>query len=130
VPQQPDLTSQQVTRYFEENPKASVSSAAAHFGVAGSTINTRIEQGAGGRRLVLTDHDVRVFRFIVDFIVDNGWAPSVTEIFDALGCARSAAHVSIHRLASYGCLILGDGARTIRVVGMKFDTKGVPDDPR
>lgn len=124
------VTTQQVSRYFEENPKSTLVAAAADLGVSRTTIYNHTSRGLGARVLRLTDHDVRVFQFIVDYITENGWSPSVTDIANGTGCARSAAHNSIHRLAAYGSLILGEGPRAIRVVGSTVSVKGVKRDPR
>lgn len=124
------VTSQQLNRYLEDNPKSTMIAAAAHFGVSRATINNRMAQGVGGRVLRLSDHDVKVFQFIVDYITLNGWSPSVTDISEGAKCSRSAAHASVHRLAGYGSLILGDGPRAIRVVSSKVSMKGVKRDPR
>lgn len=124
------VTAQQLNRYFEDHPKATMTAAAAHFGVSISTINARMAQGAGGRVLRLSDLDVRVFGFIIDYTVEHGWSPSVSDVVDGLGCSRAGAHSAMHRLAAYGCVILGDGPRTIRVVGSSVSMKGVKRDPR
>lgn len=125
------LTKQQVNRYFEENPKSTMTAAAAHFGVSKATVNNRMTQGAGGRVLRLTDTDVKVFGFIVDYIVEHGWSPSVSDITDGVGCSRSTAHSSMHRLAAYGSIVIGEGQpRMIRVVGSTVSMKGVKRDPR
>lgn len=124
------VTTQQLNRYFDDNPGSTMVAAAAHFGVSKATINNRMAQGAGGRVLRLSDHDVAVFNFIQDYITENGWSPSITDIADGAECARSAAHASVHRLASYGCLILGEGPRAIRVIGSSVSMKGVKRDPR
>lgn len=124
------VTTQQLNRYYEENPKTTMAAAAAHFGVSVATINSRLAVGAGGRTLRLTDHDVAVLGFIMDFVVEHGWAPTVSEVVDGLGCSRAGAHIAMHRLAAYGCIVMGDGARTVRVVGSKVSMKGVKRDPR
>ena len=123
------VTSQEVTRFFETNEGATIAAAAAHFGVSVATIKNR-KREAGGRTLRLGDMDVRVFKFLVEFISEYGWAPSITEIQDGIDCSRSSAHSSLHRLHVFGAIEMGDGARTVRVTGSRVDMTGVPDEPR
>jgi DNA-binding IclR family transcriptional regulator len=111
------VTREQLEAFYEANPKASVREVAEHFGVAQSTVRTVYPRGRRGAPLTLTPHDLQVYEAIADSLVERGWAPSVTEIAEAVPCARSAAHTSLHRLAAFGAIVLGDGPRTIRVVG-------------
>ena len=52
----------------------------------------------------------RIYRFIVDFIRENGYAPSVREICDAMGLkSPSTAHFHIKRLEELGLIERGVG---------------------
>jgi len=119
------VTDDQIKTFFEENPKATHAEAAARLGVSMGTISARMSRLSLRRELVLTDHDVAVFKFIINFIIENRWSPTVTEISDGVGCARSAAHNSLHRLSAYGAIEMGEGARTVRVIGSRVDMSEV-----
>jgi multidrug efflux pump subunit AcrB len=119
------VTTQQVLRYFDTEEKPTIVSAAAHFGVSPATISARLSRGDGGRPINLTKHDLAVFKAIVKYVTKNSWAPSITDLVEMTGASRSAVHNSIHRLAAVGVIELGDGARTIRVVGSKIDMEAV-----
>lgn len=119
------VTTQQVLRYFDAEEKATIVSAAAHFGVSPATISSRLSRGAGGRPINLTKHDLAVYKAIIKYITKHSWAPSVTDLVEMTGASRSAVHNSIHRLAATGAIELGDGARTIRVVGSKINMEAV-----
>jgi hypothetical protein len=118
------LTLDELAEFFDQNPGATHAAAAAHFDVSVGTVSTRLARAGISRKLTLTERDVDVYDFVRDFIVDNGWPPSVTEVSNGVGCSGSAAHNSLHRLVAYGVIEMGDGARTIRVVGSKIDMKG------
>jgi Mn-dependent DtxR family transcriptional regulator len=117
------LTVDELKEFFESNPKATHAEAAARFGVSTGTISQRVAR-MGGHEIHLSDRDRAVYGFVRSFIERNLWPPSVTEIADGLQCAGSAAHNSLHRLAAYGAIEIGDGARAIRVVGSKITMKG------
>jgi predicted transcriptional regulator len=89
------------------------------------TISARMSRLSLRRELVLTDHDVAVFYFVMNFIIENQWSPTVTEISDGVACSRSAAHNSLHRLSAYGLIEMGEGARTVRVIGSRVDMSEV-----
>lgn len=56
----------------------------------------------------------QVLEFIVQFIIDNGWAPTLREIGAGVGI-RSVNGVAemLDRLEDKGCIRRGRGARTI-----------------
>lgn len=130
MPQQQLVSEREVTQYVDAHPKATMEAVAAHFGVSRATVIKRLSRGAGGRPIKLTDHDRKVFYAIIDYIEQHGWAPSVTDIADAVPCARSSAHNSMHRLAATDNIVLGDGPRAIRVVGSEVNMNGVDRDAR
>lgn len=57
-----------------------------------------------------------VFRFIVEFIDENGWAPSYREITDGTSLRSTATTLEyVHRLSLGGYILSGGGARKILV---------------
>ncbi len=52
----------------------------------------------------LTDHQMRVLRFIYDYIKSNGCAPTQKEIGEALGISSSYATNLICYLLGHDCL--------------------------
>ena len=52
----------------------------------------------------LTDHQMRVLRFIYDYIKTNGCAPALKEIAKALGISVNLAQNRTQYLLGHGCL--------------------------
>jgi len=64
----------------------------------------------------------RVYRFIVDFITENTYAPSINEICDGAGLSsKSSVHENLMKLKMMGKIDIKERTpRTIRLVGYKL----------
>lgn len=74
------------------------------------------ERGAYTRKVIL--------KFIIKYIQEHGYSPSVSEIGDGVGLkSKSSVHSHMKRMLEDGTLETDHGigtARTIRVPGYKF----------
>ncbi len=72
------------------------------------------------------DYDLqeRIYRFIVGFVSENLYSPTIREICDGVG-KNSTATISLYleELEDTGRIRLGHGPRTIKLIGYKI-TKG------
>ena len=68
------------------------------------------------------DYDLqeRIYQFIVYFVSENLYSPTIREICDGVG-KNSTATISLYleELEDIGRIILGHGPRTIKLVGFK-----------
>ncbi len=64
----------------------------------------------------------RVYRFIVDFITENGYSPSVKEICEgAYLSSKASVHDCLRRLKIMGKIDVKENTpRSIRLAGYKF----------
>lgn len=64
----------------------------------------------------------RVYRFIVDFITENTYSPSITEICEGANLSsKSSVHDNLMKLKMMGKIDIKDRTpRTIRLVGYKL----------
>lgn len=73
------------------------------------------------------DYDLqeRIYRFIVDFVSENLYSPTILEICGGVG-KNSTATVSLYleELEDAGKIILGHGPRTIGLIGFKLVEEG------
>lgn len=67
-------------------------------------------------RHVLTPAQERTLCFIVDYVEEHGWPPTLQEIADGTGVAKSTTFAHIRRLQQKGYLVVGRGPRALRVV--------------
>ena len=74
----------------------------------------------------LKEHEQRVFDFIERAISDNGYAPSVRDIMNALGYkSTSTVHLYLHRLEELGYIHMEEGkSRAISVTSLARGTQG------
>lgn len=70
----------------------------------------------------MTEKDYETYKFIIDYIKENGHSPSYREIADGIGVrAVSTIAERIHRLEDMGKIKTKmDIPRTISVVGYKY----------
>jgi repressor LexA len=79
---------------------------------------------SGGEKLrgLRWDYDLqeRIYQFIVYFVSENLYSPTIREICDGVG-KNSTATISLYleELEDIGRIILGHGPRTIKLVGFK-----------
>ena len=75
----------------------------------------------------LKEHEQRVFDFIERAISDNGYAPSVRDIMNALGYkSTSTVHLYLHRLEELGYIHMEEGkSRAISVTSLARGAQGV-----
>ena len=72
----------------------------------------------------MADIECAVYKFIVDFITENGYSPSYAEIGKAVGCVKSVVMDRIRMLELLGKIKMKRGCpRTISVVGYEFVKK-------
>ena len=65
----------------------------------------------------LSDRQAAIMRYLVRYINEHSWAPSRREIGLACGMASlSSVDYHLKRLAAAGAIVLGDGARMIKVI--------------
>ncbi len=71
---------------------------------------------------ILTEKDNDTYRFIIDYIKENGYAPSYQEIAEAFGFkSTSTAYKRIQELEYKGLIeTKRRQSRAIKVVGYKF----------
>ncbi len=77
----------------------------------------------------LKEHEQRVFDFIRSSLNENGYAPSVRDIMNALGYrSTSTVHLYLHRLLELGYINMEEGkSRAITVPSFLINTqRGVP----
>lgn len=61
------------------------------------------------------------YKFIVDFIKENGYSPSYREIANGVGCALSTVVGRLKKLVEFGMIEMKpESPRTISVVGYQF----------
>lgn len=70
----------------------------------------------------MTERDYETYKFIIDYIKENGHSPSYREIADGVGVrAVSTIAERVHKLESMGKIKTKmDIPRTISVVGYKY----------
>lgn len=65
------------------------------------------------------------YKFIVDFIKENGYSPSYREIADGVGCALSTVVSRLEKLVEFGMIKMKpESSRIISVVGYRFVKEG------
>lgn len=71
----------------------------------------------GPRRVGLTSPENAVLTFIVDYIEERGYPPSIADISGAVGRSRSTVHSAVQRLQRKGWISIEPGQpRSLRVV--------------
>ena len=61
------------------------------------------------------------YKFIIDFIQENGYSPSYREIAKGVGCALSTVVYRLEKLVDFGMIEMKPNApRTIKVVGYQY----------
>jgi len=77
------------------------------------------------RRGRITDKRMRrlnqAYDFIVRYMSENGWSPSMREIAEELRTSPSVALDCVRQLESLGMVVRGDGNRMIRPIERNAD---------
>ncbi len=61
------------------------------------------------------------YKFIIDFIQENGYSPSYREIANGVGCALSTVVGRLEKLVEFGMIEMkANVPRTISVVGYSY----------
>ncbi len=63
----------------------------------------------------------KTYKFIIDFIKENGYSPSYREIAKGVGCALSTVADRLDKLVKFGMIEMKPNVpRTIKVVGYSY----------
>lgn len=70
----------------------------------------------------LTEKEYETYKFLIDYIKENGYAPSYQEMTEAFGFKSTATmYTRMHKLESKGLIETKPGQpRAIKVIGYKF----------
>ncbi len=117
-----------VLDYLKKNPDAPPNEVAAAVGISVATARQIMDRAGvwnGARGPNKRSEHVRgaTAQFVQQFIEDNGWAPSISEIADGVGTSRSNAHRTLQSLQASGLIEVGPYPRQIRMVRMKAATE-------
>lgn len=73
----------------------------------------------------MTNRNLEIYKFIVSYIKENGYAPTYREIAKSVGLVVSRVITHIDRLEDEGCIEIKRGSpRAIKVVGYEFTKVG------
>lgn len=68
------------------------------------------------KKLPLTEKEAEVWRYILGYITDNGYAPTRTEIGLHFGYSRQGAEAKVQNIAHKGYIKFGRGIRNITII--------------